>query len=129
VAVPKPYWWDKLAALIAADPDWYAKYVVAEADRGNPYPLIGRLSNVTQLSDAEIRSTIAALRATSGKETNTYLRRLEKELIAIEVDRMIDEDKLTQKQAITKVSEGRDCSTSYIKAAVAAHGKKRYLPR
>jgi hypothetical protein len=128
---PKPHWWDELAARIAADPDWYAKYVAAEAARGNPYPLIGRLSNVTQLSDAEIRSTIAALRATSGKETNRYLRLVEQKLIAIAVDRMIDDDKapLTQKQAIAKVSKGRGRSTSHIKAAVAAHGKKRYHTR
>ncbi len=129
MAIPKPHWWDELAALIAADPDWYTKYVAAEAARGNPYPLIGRLSNVTQLSDAEIMSIVAALRATAGKETNAYLRRLERELIAIEVDRMIDDDKapLTQKQAIAAVRQGRGRSTSYIKDAIAAHGKKRYF--
>jgi hypothetical protein len=129
VSVPKPHWWDELAALIAADPDWYAKYVAAEAARGNPFPLIGRLLNVTQLSDAEIRLTIAALKAKAGKEANTYLRLVEKKLIAIAVDRMINEDKLTQKQAIEKVRQGRGRSTSHIKAAAAAHGKKRYFPR
>jgi hypothetical protein len=125
----QPHWWDELEARITADPDWYAKYVAAEADRGNPYPLIGRLSNVTQLSDAEIRLTIAALKDKAGKEANTYLRLVEQKLIAIAVDRMIDEDKLTQKQAIAKVRQGRGRSTSYIKAAIAAYGTQRYHPR
>ncbi len=42
---------------------------------------------------------------------------------------MIDDDKapLTQKQAIAAVRQGRGRSTSYIKDAIAAHGKKRYF--
>jgi hypothetical protein len=130
VAVPQPPWWDELEALIAADPDWYVKYVATEAARGNPYPLIGRLLNTTTtLSDVEFASTIAALKSTANKETKASLRRLEQELIANAVDRLIDKDKLTQKQAIATVKKGRGRSISHIKAAIRAYGKKRYLSR
>jgi hypothetical protein len=124
----QPHWWDELEARITADPDWYAKYIAAEADRGNPYPLIG-LVHGYPVSNAEITSIVTALKAKADKEANAYLRLVEQKLIANAVDRMIDEDKLTQKQAIAKVSKGRSRSISHIKAAIAAHGKKRYLPR
>jgi hypothetical protein len=140
--VPKPDWWGELAARIAADPDWYAKYAAAEFDRGNPYPLIGRLELALKrdrLSHAEIRSTIAALRAAASNQTKAELRHIEQKLIAIAVDRMVDEDGLTQKQAIAAVSEGlaavsegpsssarrRSRCVRHIKAAIAAHGKRR----
>jgi hypothetical protein len=123
------HWFDECTALIAADPDWYVKYVATEAARGNPYPLIARLGKPPTLSDVEFTSVVAALRPTANKETKAYLRRLERELIAIAVDRMIDEDGLTQKQAIAAVRQGRGRSTSYIKNAIADHGIKRYYPR
>ena len=106
----KPDWWDELVALIAADPDWHAKYTTTEAARGNPYPLIGRLLKRRTLSDAEIRLIITALEHKAGKETATDLRIIEQKLIAARVDGMIDEDKLTQKQAIDVVCKERDCS-------------------
>ena len=124
----KPYWWDEIKALIAADPDWYAKYAAAEANRGNPFPLIG-LVHGYPISNAEFRSITTALRATKSRETNAYLRLVEQKLIAFAVDRMVDKDKLKQTQAIAKVRKGRGRSTSHITAALRAHGTKRYHPR
>jgi hypothetical protein len=105
-----------------------AKYVATEAARGNPYPLIGLVHGYS-ISNVEIRSIIAGLKAKAGKKANTYLRLVERKLIATAINRMIEEDKLTQKQAIAKVRQGRGRSTSYIKDAIATHGKKRYHPR
>jgi CTP synthase (UTP-ammonia lyase) len=117
--VPKPDWWDELAARIAADRNWYAKYAATEFARGNPYPLIGRVLGYP----AEVAAIRQVLQ--TSKQTAADLRDLEKKLIAIAVDRMVDEDKLTQKAAIAKVSQGRKRSISHVKAAVAAHGKRR----
>ena len=126
----QPDWWGEIKARIEADCDWYAKYAVAEAARGNPYPLIGLIHSYP-ISSVEIKSITAALKDTASKDTKGYLRRFEQELIARAVDHMVDDDKvpLTQKQAIEKVSEVRGRSVSHIKAAVAAYGKKRYYPR
>src|ERR1700730_3428894 len=86
--VPKPDWWDGAAALIAANPDWYAKYAAAEAALGNPYPLIGRVHGYP-INNAEITVIRQALQDTTGKQTLRDLRDLEKKLIAAAVDRMM----------------------------------------
>ena len=121
---PKPLWWDELAALIAADPDWFSKYAAAEAARGNPYPLIGRVHGYP-ISGAEIAAICQALETTVGRQTLRDLREVEKKLIAATIDHMVDEDGLTQKQAIAVECKERGRSERHIKTAIAAYGKRR----
>ncbi len=126
---PKPDWWDDLAARIASDSDWYAKYAAAEFDRGNPYPLIG-LVHGYQISNVEVAAIRQGLESSAGKQTKAELRRLEQKLIASAVDRMMDEEGLSQTKAIAAVekelgNQGRGRSTRHIKAAIADYGKRR----
>lgn len=128
--VPKPIWWNELAARIAADPAWYARYAAAEADRGNPYPLIGQILVTLQhsaapLSTNQILAVRKTMEATASSKTKAGLRRLERELLALAVDRRVDEDDTKQEFAIDEVSEGRGRSVRQIRKALAEFGKRR----
>jgi hypothetical protein len=128
--VPKPIWWDELAARIAADPDWYAKYAAAEADRGNPYPLIGQILVALQHSAAplsvdQVSAVRKAMETTASSQTKAELRRLERKLLALAVDRRVDDDGTKQEFAIDEVSKARNRSVRHIRKALADFGKRR----
>jgi hypothetical protein len=110
-------------------PAWYVDYALNEARRGEPGHLIARLQNALQggerLSDGEYWFIIEALEATESKQTRAQLRDLEKQLIALQVDGLIDEEGMKPKQAVEAVKKDRDCSTRHIRTALRAYGKPR----
>jgi hypothetical protein len=108
----------------------FAKYAAARAHAGDPYPLIGRLMLSLQysrkpLSDAEICWIRDALEATADKKTAARLRRLELELIARQVDGLIDDDGYKPREAKTKVMLSRDRSLRHLATALSKYGKPR----
>src|ERR1700722_16461598 len=126
----KPIRWDELAARIPADPDWYAKYAASEADHGSPFPLIGQVvvapqHSATPLSTNQILGVRKAMEPTASSKTKAGLRRLERELLALAVDRRVDEDGTKQEFAIDEVSEGRGRSVRQIRKALAEFAKRR----
>jgi hypothetical protein len=96
--------------------------------RGNPGPLIAHFLSRKPLSDGEIQFIVEALEATGGKRQADELRELEKKLIALQVDALIDEDGLLPKQAIDEVAKHRGRSIRHIRTALAAYGKPRRPP-
>ncbi len=104
-----------------------AKYAVARAKVGDPYPLIGRMLNALEgrvrLSPEEILLVRDALEATAGKEAG--LRDLEKRLIAHQVDGMIDNAGYGSKDAVAEVKRRRGRSVRTIRTAISKYGKQR----
>jgi hypothetical protein len=107
-----------------------AKYAAERARAGDPYPIVSRLMHSLQnsrapLSDAEICWIRAALEATANRGTAVSLRRLELELIARQVDGLIDDAGYTPKEAKKEVMLGRGRSLRHIATALSKHGKPR----
>jgi hypothetical protein len=109
----------------------FAKYAAARARAGDPYPLIGRLLYVLQradapLSDDEIAFIREALEATANKRTDAAgLRLLELQLIARQVDGLIDVDGCEPKNAVDAVMLDRGRSLRHIRTALSKYGKPR----
>lgn len=108
-----------------------AKYAAARAHVGDPYPLIGRFLYALQRRDAplsndEIMFIRKALEATANKKTDTAgLGRLEEELIARQVDGLIDNDGYKPKDAKKVVALDRGCSLRHIATALSKYGIPR----
>jgi hypothetical protein len=107
-----------------------AKYAVARARAGDPYPLIGRLLYALQrtgapLSDEEVAFVRDALEASAGKEASSQLRDLEKQLIARQVDGLVDENGLSPGEAVEEVRRDRNRSVRHVRTALAQYGKRR----
>jgi hypothetical protein len=107
-----------------------AKYAAARARAGDPYPLIGRLlyalcRSGAPLSDEEVALVRGALEATAGKEASNQLRDLEKQLIARQVDGLVDENGLPPGEAVGRVAEQRERSVRHVKSALHKYGKRR----
>jgi hypothetical protein len=117
--------------LVKVPAGWTAaKYAYEEARHGNPYPLAARLMIALQasnkpLSDDELRFIRDTLEASAGKETNALLRDLELQLIAQQVDGLIDEDGKSPKDAVDAVKRDRRRSVRHIRTALKAYGKSR----
>ena len=113
--------------------DWLARHALAFARRGDPSPLIARLRLLHHggepLRRDEIDFIIAVLEATAGKALSADLRQLEKKLIALQVEGLVTEDGLSQKEAIGIVQDERKRSVRYIKDAIAAHRPADSKPR
>ena len=73
----------------------------------------------------EICWICAALEATANRGTAVSLRRLELELIARQVDGLIDDAGYTPKEAKKEVMLGRGRSLRHIATALSKHGKPR----
>jgi hypothetical protein len=113
-----------------AKPGWLAKYAATWARDGDPYPLIARLSVCIQrssepLTDDEFRFIRDVLEAKAGKKTNARLRQLEKQLIAVQYDGLIDDDGKKPKAAFEEVKTWRDCSPRTVRRAIKQYGKPR----
>lgn len=113
-------------------PGWYADFCAREAGQGNPGPLIGLVQSGRPLSPAAIKFIVKALEAKRSRRGNEELREREKQLIALEVDGLIDEELKTapsrrgsQKRAIADVIKHRGRSESTIRTALAKYGKRR----
>lgn len=110
---------------MAKKPGAFARFALDEAQRGDPYPLIGRLTNVLQgsgLSAGEIRFIVEALEATEGKRGTDKLREIEQMLIADQVEDL--SKSMSQKEAIEEVMRQRDRSRRHVFNALKAHRAK-----
>jgi hypothetical protein len=108
-------------------PGWYSAFVVDAARRGDPYPLIGRLRFLLHrggvpLSDGEIEFIVEALEATSGKLGADNLRKIERELIAGQVEDLKAAG--LKKGVADQVARQRGRSRRHIFKALRAHKKK-----
>jgi hypothetical protein len=108
----------------------FAKYAYEAARRGDPYPLIARLTLALQasnrpLTDVELHFIRDTLEVSAGKETNTRLRQLEKWLIAAQYDGLIDEDGLIPKNAFEDVKTWRGRGARTVRRAIKQYGKPR----
>ena len=118
------------ARLARLAPDWYDEFAAEEAAHGNPYPLIGQVlvalqHSATPLSTNQILAVRKTMEATASSQTKAGLRRLERELLALAVDRRVDDDGTKQEFAIEEVSKARDRSVRHIRKALAEFGKRR----
>jgi hypothetical protein len=103
----------------------FARFALDEAQRGYPYPLIGRLTNALRgsgLSDDEIQFIVEALEATEGKRGTDRLREIEQMLIAEQVEEL--SKSMSQKEAIEEVMRQRDRSRRHVFNALKAHRAK-----
>lgn len=105
-------------------PGPFAKFALDEARRGDPYPLIGRLTHALQgnLSDDEIRFVIEVVEATEGKYGADKLREIERTLIAGQVEDLKAAG--VKKGAADQVARQRGRSRRHIFDALKAHREK-----
>jgi hypothetical protein len=92
--------------------------------------LIGRLMNALSragnpLSSDELAFIREALEATEGKKTRAHLRDFEKQLIARQVDGLIDDAGYEPKDAVEEVKRRRGRSVRHIRTAISKYGKWR----
>ncbi len=82
-------------------------------------------SGRVKLSTEEVSLVRDALESTQGKETAGKLRDLEKQLIAFQVDGLVDEGGFKQEAAIGEAAAQRQRSIRHIRTALARYGKRR----
>jgi hypothetical protein len=101
-------------------PGLLARFALDEARHGNPYPLIGRLNACLQqgaLSDGELQFIVEALEAITKKHGADSLRRIEKILIAGQVEDLTNEG-ARQKGAVDEVMRRSGRSRRYVFNAI-----------
>jgi hypothetical protein len=113
--------------VVEKPPSPYAKFVLEEAKRGDPAPLIGRFRFFLQcggepLSDGEIQFIVEALEETAGKRSDRNLRKVEQALITMQVEHLMSKGK-PLKAAIYEVMQHRGRSRRHVFKALAEYKK------
>lgn len=112
---------------IRSHPNWLSDMALTEAQRGDPGHLIARLKTLLDrqntgdgaLSQGEIDFIIAALEAKTGKRGRDKLRKVERALIKLQVEGLID-DGFSMKQAVANVINSRRVSRRTVYNALKA---------
>jgi len=106
-------------------PNWLSEMALREARRGDPDHLIARLKVLLDrhndgdgaLGQGEIDFIIEALEAKTGKYGRAKLRKIERALIKLQVEGLMD-DGFTLKQAIANVINNRKVSRRTVYSAL-----------
>ena len=100
-----------------------AAFALREAKLGHLAPLISRVLTAATLTTGEREFIAAALERLDGKRGKAELRRVEKVLIALRVEGLINEEGLLPKAAVTQVMKERGRKRSTIYKAISESKK------
>jgi hypothetical protein len=107
-----------------AMPEQWAAAILAEAQKGNPDFLIGRVLHIlgkARLSAGEVQFVVDALEATRKKYGKQKLNQSAQWLIAEHVISLENDSGMSRKQAVDAVMQDRGCSRVHIYRALKAH--------